>query len=72
MNPHLTGEYLGWVNELVPKAAPMGAYCVGAVSASAWQSGLKPTRELLRAASLCETTEAADRLFEDWKARRAP
>lgn len=61
-----TDEYLDLVNEMVPRATPEGAYCVGIVSEEAWRRAMQPDRQLLEAAVKCESLSEAVQLFDRW------
>lgn len=69
IEPLVTVEYLANVNELLPQASPIGAYCIGLVSMACWEAGVMPSRELLAAAAECPSPEAATELFEVWRRR---
>lgn len=63
----ITDEYLDLANEIVPHTNAVGAYCVGLVSALAWENGLEPTRFVLEAAADCGTITQALEMFDSWQ-----
>jgi hypothetical protein len=56
-------KYFDLVNELLSTATPMGAYCVGLVSAVAWQQGLDPDETELRYAVRCSNLKHISRFL---------
>lgn len=63
----ITNEYSDLVNEIVPKTRAEGAYCIGLVSALAWQHDLDPTRAVLEAAADCNSIPDALEMFDTWR-----
>ena len=63
-----TAEYLALVNEILPKATPMGAYAIGLITTLAWQNGLDPNRSVMEAAMACPDIASAIDVFETWRA----
>ena len=66
--------YLDIVNELLPNATPIGAYCMalsGPCVASA-NPRVWPTRELLLALSSCGTIKDGMQVMEEWVIRARP
>lgn len=65
--PVISQTYLDMVNEIVPKASAEGAYCIGLVSALAFEKGLEPSRSLLVLAAQCRNIPQAISCFMDWE-----
>jgi hypothetical protein len=64
-------KYFDLVNELLPSATPMGAYCVGLVSVLAWQDGTDPNESDLRSAVRCSTIkQVSDFLTPEYTTNR--
>lgn len=66
-NQKLLDSYLKIANGIIPGATPMGAYCVGLVTALAWKNNLWPPAAVLETAALSATTAEAIALFEQWE-----
>lgn len=60
-------KYFDLLNSILPRATPMGAYCVGLVSALGWQNGLDPNESVLHAAAECSTAIQAIEMYSEWE-----
>ncbi len=63
---YVSDEVIGWLNELLPDAGPIGAYCMGIGHAACLQAGIEPKRYFLAALRKSWSIEAAAAFIDDW------
>lgn len=59
------------VNELLPGATPIGAYCLGAICTLAWRDYVELPRHVLELAAKCSAIPAVDELYREFRAGRS-
>jgi len=67
-NLNLTEPEFGMVNELVPGALPIGAYCMGIATIEAARAGFPLTWFLLKTARECTSIEEGVLFARQWVA----
>jgi hypothetical protein len=66
----LIDKALPTVSELLPGCTAIGAYCLGAVNALAWQDYVEVPRNVLELAAKCTSVRDAVELYREFRAGR--